>query len=124
MRFGLTPSRVAMKGAVTPVETPLSSSTDKANPGARQVQIAHSRTGKMKSLTTLITPVSRASLGRSRANAWKSTPRKLKKSWTMRSCMVQGVTSSPSAGHSTPVARLPRDRVSSIISRICISRFV
>ena len=84
-----------MKGAVTPVETPLNSSTDKANPGARQMQIAHSRTGKMKSFTTLITPTSRASLGRSRARAWKSTPRKLKKSWTMRSCTVQGVTSSP-----------------------------
>jgi hypothetical protein len=38
------------------VETPLNSRTDKASPGARQVKIAHSRVGNMKSLTALITP--------------------------------------------------------------------
>ena len=74
MRPGLAPRIVAMKGAVTPVETPLSRSTDRAIPGASQAVIAHSRTGRAKSLTAQITPTSRASAGCRRARVAEIHP--------------------------------------------------
>src|SRR4030042_2031740 len=122
MRVGLAPKRMAIKGAVTPVEVPLNSNTERAYCGGSQKEDAHSATGRAKSFTAPIAPTSRVSPGPRRARVWKSTPRKLKKSWAIISSTVQGVTINPNSGHSTPTASPPRDRTSSITSRILISR--